>query len=191
MLSNNNRPNVPKNLDECTQPDSTAKILHDWSERIDKWRGSVVTILVLVGIVKAVISGLSSVMYMFTEEFDVLSALTSVAVWAMWAFVAHVVLSILTVLISALSTIVQNSKTTANAALYTAMLTQEAGTDNDETANEGPAAEPVPAEPVKPVVIYYMGPRDNRIIECPECGKTQTTNRDTCYYCGAKFKYEE
>ncbi|MBE7036253.1 MAG: hypothetical protein E7403_03050 [Ruminococcaceae bacterium] len=110
----------PASLEECKKVDSVSESLWTWVEWLKKWGKIILILLIVVGIISAVGK------YNEVNEINVdsgvamMSAVTSLLSWALYAIIEFFAYNALALLLSALASIVQDTRITANVALYRA-----------------------------------------------------------------------
>ena len=115
---------IPKNFEECYKTDKVTYNLWVWAERLERWGFRICIFMASIGAIQAILIGLGVSefydAYNMTPEYD--SVLVAVFVclvsWAFYCFLEFCAYHILALLVGSLATIVQNTKITANVALY-------------------------------------------------------------------------
>lgn len=139
MFSGKAEKTIPKNLKECYEADKTTHNLLVWSKRLDYLGQFLFVLIIVAGIILAITSSIAVNTTVvgpaddtITEtSFDFVIFITSLITTAIYAFIEYCVYHVLALLISSLAAIVQNTKITANIALYNAAK-EEPLNDNSE-----------------------------------------------------------
>ena len=176
---------IPKSLEECYEEDVVSKDLWMWSQRLVEWGKEVLGTLIVIGSISTIIDAVE--MADINEDLVIYTVISSITTWGLYSLIEFCTYNVLSLLVTALASIVQNSKITANVALYNAakdvVEVEEVKVEKKEVKKPKPsvsdniAAEPKPAEKQS----------DERMIKCPSCGQIQKKDRTWCYNCGQKF----
>lgn len=173
---------VPKSLKECYATDNVSSNLWSWSYRLEIWGGRVLVILIIVGIISTI--GEAIQLADIDEDLAFLSVVTSLITWGLYAFLEYCAYHVLSLVIASLATIVQNTRITANVALYN--VAKEEGTLNEETAKSTSSANNQSSG-------YSLSKLANERTNnsgswvCKECGTKNEGNNLSCKDCG-KYK---
>ncbi len=127
MFSGNVEKKVPKSFSQCYETDNTSRNLWIWCERLEKFGKILLWVIIIFGTIIAVSSSISTeevtkgYYYTYTEEetsFDFALFIVTLTKTVIYAFVEYCIYHVLALLIAALATIVQNTRITANVALF-------------------------------------------------------------------------
>ena len=139
MFSDNVEKKVPKNLKECYSIDNTSQNLWLWCERLEGWGKFLFWFIIVSGLITAIASSITvkeitkGIYYTYTDtetSFDFELFITALVSTSIYAFVEYCAYHVLALLISSLATMVQNTRITANIALYN--VAKEEGILNKE-----------------------------------------------------------
>ena len=134
MFSGNTEKRIPKNMEECIKPDSVSSNLWVWCERLEVLGKVLFWIIIVLGLFTAITTAISTdeivsgSYYKYTERktsFDIVVFITLIIEVLIYAFIEYCVYHVLALLIGALASIVQNTKVTANLALYNSIEKEE------------------------------------------------------------------
>lgn len=120
---------VPKSLKECYATDNVSSHLWSWSNWLELWGRRVFGILIIVGIILTI--GEAIIAADAYEDLVFLSMISSLITWGWYAFLEYCAYHVLSLIIASLATIVQNTRITANVALYN--VAKDEGALNEET----------------------------------------------------------
>ena len=162
MLFSKNK--IPKSLKECYEEDSVSVNLWHWSDWLKSWGGKVLGVLIVVGIIFTIAEAIQ--VADIDKDLVVFTVINSIIIWGLYAFLEYCAYNVLSLLVAALASIVQNSKISANIALYSAAKDEHLLTDEKETSN--------------------IQKKDEKVSGhswiCNSCGKMRT--KSPCPYCG-------
>ena len=147
MFSKKAKKSIPKNLNECTAPDSTVTNLHFWSERLENWGRIFFGILIIVGIISTIAD--TAMMAETSDDLVFPTLLTSAVKWGLYAFIEYCAYHALALLISALALITHNTMISANVALLESGKTNDYAEEpelKEDTESETAAASEAPTE---------------------------------------------
>lgn len=182
MFSQNYKKQIPKTLEECSQPDDTAFNLHFWAERLEAWGKFLFILIIIVGIIATINLAID------TDEDNVaMICVTSAITWAFWAFIEYCSYHILALIIYALGSITENTNIAANVALYTAAKEKgntQPSSDDEHTSSKSTYSTQRKSSAKAPD-ITFNAPAGYRI--CKNCGRQNTQDRKTCWNCNEPF----
>ena len=128
---------VPTSLKECYESDTLSQTLWKWSDWLKIWGRRVFLLLIVVGAAFTLSDVIDPVGF-YGSPFLVL--IRNILGWGLYAFLEFCAYNILSFLLSALASVVENTKITANVALYNAAKKEgilgEEAFDAQETADE-------------------------------------------------------
>ena len=176
---------IPRSLKECYEEDRIAQMLWIWSAWLKKWGTVVLCVLIVVGIISTI--GDTLQMADIDEDLIFVTLLNSSISWGLYAVIEFCTYNVLSVIVSALATIVQNTKITSNVELY--IEAKAEGVVKEATAapvNNGGKA------PLKKESPAFSKPAETPgregFITCPSCMQMQKAGRSTCFRCGQQFE---
>ena len=156
MFSGNQEKKIPKSFKDCYKTDGITQNLWLWCERLEKWGMILFWILIVIGIVDTIITGINALQLIeqigaeTVEEIREASAEMGIEIptvfealvnnllsWTLYSFLEYCAYHILALLVGSLATIVQHTTITANITLYNSAKA-EGITDDiaDDIANE-------------------------------------------------------
>ena len=173
---------VPKSLKECYATDKVSSNLWSWSERLEVWGGRVLVILIIIGIISTI--GQAIQVVDIDEDLVFITVITSIITWILYAFIEYCVYHVLSLLIASLATIVQNTRITANIAIYN--VAKEEGLFNEEPETH---SSPKTKQPSGYSLSKLANGRtdSNGSWICKECGTKNDARKLYCKDCG-KYK---
>ena len=174
MLNSENK--IPKSLKECYASDNVSNNLWCWSEWLEVWGSRFLVILIIIAIISTIAQAVQ--VADINEDLVSLTVITSTATWALYAFIEYCIYHVLSLLIASLATIVQNTKITANVALYN--VAKNEGLLSEKPENSAPVA-------VKQSTGYSLSnerTNTNGSWICKECGTKNDTSKLYCSDCG-------
>ena len=121
--SNTQNKKVPRSLKECYAPNRIAENLYEWSDRLERWGRALFAILIILGVIKSFVDGLSAADIEASIGFFTFFA--SLIRWSVSAFIEYLAYNAIALLISALASIVENTKISADVTLYKAAKDEE------------------------------------------------------------------
>ena len=144
MFNERIRMEVPKSVTEVLAPSSVSRNLWIWARRLEKWGQILFWLIILGGIVMMIVNKelyneVITSRYDKETVFNWGALLNDILNIALYAFLEYCVYHVLALLISAAASVVQNTKVSADMALYQASAPQ--------TAPGQSPAEPKAAEP--------------------------------------------
>lgn len=192
--------NIPLNLDACCYTDYTAGELWRIANAVDTWGGIIFVLLLILGIILSfcaatavndIVDGAGSPLFLYT-------ALT----WGVIAVVECIGYHLISISVRAFASIVQNTRVSANVALYAAanstpMAEHSSTTPVAPNFNNTPTEENIHIQPAShtaespnqtPVFPVVVSPEE---IICPNCGTRQRRNRKCCFNCNLLFIKED
>ena len=161
MFSNNTKKHIPNDFKECYKTDSITENLWVWAERLEKWGGILFFILIIVGILDTVFSTITT-----TSDTVAIYVVSNALLWGLYAFIEYCAYHVIALLVGSLATIVQNTKITANIALYNA-------------AKNEPATKDITPAPI------------NDGWTCNSCGATNNKTDTRCKNCGTSELFND
>jgi len=164
---------MPKNLNECTAPDSTVTNLHFWSERLENWGRIFFGILIIVGIISTIAD--TAMMAETSDDLVFPTLLTSAVKWGLYAFIEYCAYHALALLISALALITHNTMISANVALLESSKTNDYVVEPKSETEETTLFEEVETN------------THIKIWNCSNCGAKNKESSKTCWYCNSKY----
>ena len=163
---------IPRSLKECYETDRVTSILLGWSAWLRKWGIRMLIILIVFGIISTISDGIE--ISDIDESMVVFTVITSAITWLWYAVIEYCAYNALALLIDALATIVQNTKITANIALYNAAK-DEGVLDEENTASEPKVNKNIPPK-------VKEKPQTEHSWRCDGCGQMRT--QSPCPNCG-------
>ena len=175
-----------KNIFDCKINDPIVSNLFVWAERLERWGKILFWLIIIAGTIWAFIVASQTFLRFLEEMLGV----------AFYAFIEYCGYHVLALLIGSLATIARSTTITAKLTEYRLLM---------EIEEEQPVKkEKKPVSAQTPPQAQEKKPEGNRkgdtaeaipipteltgVIRCPKCGAKQKTDRDSCYYCGIKFK---
>jgi len=182
MFSGKSEKQIPRNLDECAQPDTTASNLHYWSERLENWGQRLFVILIIIGVFSTI-----AVMFNMSDIDDgegFMICITTAVTWGLYAFIEYCAYHVLALLISALASITQNTIIAANVALYNASINQTEPTATSIVPEATPSVANM-STPLKTTAQKETAEYGTWV--CKNCG---TNNKDSYFQCKKCGQYK-
>lgn len=187
IFSENTEKKIPKSIDDCTKPDKTSRDLWLWCERLEKWGKILFWIIIISGIILSITSAIQiskvtkGIYYTYTDtetSFSFVIFITSLLDTALYALIEYCTYHVIALLIGALASIVQNSKITANVALYAATRNPEQNANGTASASENEASETQHKPKVQRAHEWACANCKKMITSypCAHCGHTPTDN---------------
>lgn len=170
----NSEKKIPKSLKECYVTDSVSNSLWSWAGWLETWGKGFFIVLIIIGIISTVMQAVQ--VAEVDEGLLFVTIITSAITWALYAFIEYCTYHVLSLLIASHATIVQNTKITANVALYN--TAKEEGILEQEDKKVTPPAAP------KPIAGKASSGGD---WICKECGTKNDAGSRYCKDCG-KYK---
>jgi len=109
---------IPKSLEDCCETDKVSGILWSWSDWLELWGSRILVVLIILGVISII--GQAMQVANIDEDMVFLTVVTSALTWSLYAIIEYCVYHVLSLLVASLATIVQNTRITANVALYNA-----------------------------------------------------------------------
>jgi len=163
---------VPETFEECYQTDAVSNNLWNWAGWLETWGKRLLIFLIIFGVFASI-----KVAIEFAdvdEELAVYNCINSIVQWLLYAFLEYCAYHVLALLISALASIVQNSKISADVALYNAAKQENIlKTEENKDAN----ASVVPASAGKKI-------NSGDYWRCKVCGTKNEIHKQYCKDCG-------
>lgn len=205
MFSRQIKKEIPRSVDDCIKPDLVSTNLWEWCEWIEKWGKILFWVLLIGGLVLSISGSIVEKQVVVKEAtrwseaekeirttFDFERFIPLLLDTILYAFLEYCVYHVIALLIGALASVVQNTRISANVALYnttykpvfkaTSDTNAEKNTKTVETnLNESSECDCDEDGSVVPIV------HGNQEIICPNCGFKQSINRKVCWKCGIKF----
>lgn len=131
MFSGAQNKKTPKSVKECLKPDPVSTNLWIWCQRLETLGKILFWIILIGGIILSIITALVKVevggtYYSRTEtQFDVIIFFTSLVETGLYALIEYCVYHMIALLVGALGSIVQNTKLSADLALYRSSLGED------------------------------------------------------------------
>ncbi len=133
MFSGYTQKEIPKNMEDCIKPDSVSSSLWGWCERLEKWGKILFWVLIIGGLILSISTSIvekevvveeatywSEAETEIRKTFDLEIFIPLLLETALYAFLEYCAYHIFALLIGTLASIVQNTKISANIALYRA-----------------------------------------------------------------------
>lgn len=183
MFWNSSEKTIPKNLDECTQNSAVSNNLWSWAARIETWGKVLFWILVVVGLISSIADSIafnevtkhSYYSGYYTDEKTTLAwdvFFTEILEWALYAFIEYCTYHVLALLIGALASLVQNTKISADVALFCASKDCADSLENAEAAADTSAADSAAGSSGEGWFCSKCGMKNsNTALYCPACGQ--------------------
>ena len=175
------RKKIPKNLKECYETDSVSANLWGWSLWVEKWGRIILFVILAIGTFSTIGVTIEAVEIDSDAWFLVL--LSSALTWALYAFLEYCAYHIISLLIASLASIVQNTRVSANVALYNTAKVD--GFPDEETAPSAPVAAKVHEK--RSSVLTNLAQEkayDENSWRCKECGTPNPADKTICKNCG-------
>lgn len=183
------RMSIPRDLNDCCSADSTSRELWRIAEKVESWGVFLLIGIIILGLIISVGTATTA-----NEMFDgsAFSAfMYSAIIWIIIAIIEFIGYHLIALFIRAVASIVQNTRVSANVALYTTYKSERINpvinTPPTPPAKKAKTDEETVITPEPPIPpISYT---DEEII-CPSCGKKQRTGRKVCWSCNQPFVTE-
>ena len=156
---------IPRTLRACTATDATVLDLYIWSDRVEKWGGIVLLVLIVVGFLVTIVETVAQIDV--NEEMVIPTLITSVVSWGLTAFLTYCAYQVTALLLRAMAKITHHTMIAANVALY------ESNKEENEREEQ----------PKAPVVTVGKAGK----WACPECGNVLAYDIIRCK-CGFERK---
>ena len=194
------RLNVPRDLEDCCFTDDTARELWRIAELVESWGAFLLIAILVLGTVVSIST--TSFMSRIAEGSGFTAFLCSAIVWGILAVLVYAGCHLISLTIRALASIVQNTRVSANVALYTTSKSTPVAEHSSQASvvpnlNNTPAEEKIHIQPVSrtaespnqaPVSPVVVSPEE---IVCPNCGMKQRSNRTCCFNCNQVFTHND
>ena len=125
MFDNYQTKKIPSSIDDCLKTDNVASNLWIWCQRLEKLGKYFFAIILIFGTILAFAN--SYIMGEYGREFSTEQLMDNLIQVVVYAFIEYCTYHIIALLVGALATIVQNSKITADIALYNTAHSSEEG----------------------------------------------------------------
>ena len=167
MFSGNLEKKVPKNFKECCKTDNTSLNLWTWCERLETWGQFLFWFIIAGGVISIIAS-------MINEQMTTDLFIITVVETGIWAFVEYCAYHVIALLIASLATIVQNTRISANIALYHEAKAE--GFIKEEPKSASTVKQSTTVSPDKPVSAEAWS--------CVKCGRKNPAGTNICSLCG-------
>lgn len=186
---------IPKDLDECTVTNATARELWRVAEAVESWGAIILIGIVILGIISSFAT--NSFINDITRDEGFSGFLVSIIIWSVVAVIEYIAYHLISLSIRANASVVQSNSVSAKVALYNASKNSDSVPSPREASKETAPA-PNRSAFVKRINIEnYSRNMDTPAVEpqqtntgdiiCPKCGKSQKANRTVCWNCSQKF----
>ena len=189
---------IPRDLEDCCVTDDAASELWRIAELVESWGAFLLIAILVLGTVVSI--GITSFMSKIAEGSGFTAFLCSAIVWGVLAVLVYAGCHLISLTIRAFASIVQNTRVSANVALYTtANSTRTAerasttpvvpnfyDTPTEKNIHIQPASHPAESPNQTPVSPVIVSPEE---IVCPNCGTKQRSNRKCCFNCNQLFSH--
>ena len=150
MFSENKKKRIPKSFKDCYRTDSLTNNLWEWCERLEKIGLFLFWVIIVVGVISTIVAcaetvnafgGLSGAEIRYLQESGTeipnvfIVFIKNALLWALYAFIEYFTYHVLALLVGSIASIVQNTRITADLALYNAVKSGEGVVDADSTAS--------------------------------------------------------
>ena len=188
LFATKDRMPIPKNLNECRMTDGVSRELWILAELVEKWGKVILTLTILSGLIVSILlaSVISSFSGNFMDNSDLIGVLVfvvSLVYHAILAFIEYLAYHLISLSVCANASIVQNTRITANMALYNAA--DENANDSEQKAQTKPSA---PIFSDKPTNSYNRVNEQSSVPEgmwrCPHCRTHNKIEYGQCKKCG-------
>lgn len=181
MFSGNIEKEIPKNLKDCYAVDSTSQNLWIWCQRLEGWGKFLFWVIIIVGLIISILAAnttkdISDELYRYTDTESSVNSIVliiSFGITAICAFIEYCTYHAIALLIASLATIVQNTKITANVALYN--TAKKDGLLNKETENSASSTQ---------FKSVNGTPINKNSWICKECRTENNISNMSCKNCG-------
>ena len=177
-MSKHQKSNIPNSLKECMQTDKVVVDLYDFALQLKEWSIRVFVIFMSIGVICTIVDVVSLIDV--NEDAILPTLVTSIFTWFVYACIAMYACRILAMLINALASITENTKISANVALWEAAKKETCVADV-EPQQEQPKTEDAAAPKVAPKAESVIH-ADGR-WSCAKCGQKNLSIRTTCWRC--------
>ncbi len=196
MFSGNIKKEIPKNIEECYKTDPITQNLWVWAERLERWGLVICVFMAIVGVIEIISTGIQVAeilsgynQYMSTDYYSVSDAVFDCLLnWVFYCFLEFCVYHVLALLVGSLATIVQNTKISANVAIYNLSKGKNETPVNSERQREDTVFNDTQEKDMpSPEEATFLVTKNDTII-CSQCKFEQPSSRRVCWHCGAHFK---
>ncbi len=155
---------IPTSLRECYATDRVSVNLWSWSNLLEVWGKRVLILLVIIGIISTIGDGIE--IANIDKDLVFITVIISIIKWGLYTAFTYCSYNVLSLLVASLATIVQNTRITANVALYnTAKKERVLHGENEKSPLSTPKHEEVTHKWL-----------------CSACGKMR--DKSPCPHCG-------
>ena len=171
MFTDLEKRKIPKSLQRCLETDPVSANLWRWCQRLESLGLFLFWAIIVAGSIIAFTTAFVETgegRYADTE-FDFWLFVFNLAKTALYAYLEYIVYHVLALLIGSAASVVQNTKISADVALYRAAVDGLENSPFDDGT----------------VVPESIG---NQMVRCPKCGSVQPSGRETCLDCGVEFR---
>lgn len=186
---------IPKNLDECTVTNTTARELWRVAETVESWGTIILFGIVFLGVISSFVT--NSFINDITHDEGFSGFLVSIIIWSVVAVIEYIAYHLISLFIRANASVVQSNSVSAKVALYKASKNLDSVPSPREISKETTSTPNHSAFAKRINVENYSRNMDSPAVEpqqantgdiiCPKCGKTQKANRTVCWNCSQKF----
>ena len=179
-MDNQKKPSIPTSLQECTQTGRIVAHLYDFAQKLEARSNLVFSIFLSVGIICTILEAVSLIDV--NEDAILWTAFTSIVMWIIYSTIAWSLCRFTAMLINALASITENTKITANVALWEASKKEPVSTPAEQKQPQKQVEAPVaPAKPAAPKVETTF--HGDGSWTCGKCGQTNLALRTPCWRC--------
>ena len=171
MFTDLEKRKFPKSLRRCLEIDPVSANLWRWCQRLESLGLFLFWAIIGIGTILAFTTAfVETGEGRYTDkEFDFWLFVFNLAKTALYAYLEYIVYHVLALLIGSAASVVQNTKISADVALYRAAVDGLGNSPFDDGT----------------VVPEQIG---NQMVRCPKCGSVQPSGRETCLDCGVEFR---
>ncbi len=168
---------IPKSLKDCYVTDAVSYKLWYWSDWLEVWGGRVLIALIVIGIISIIAQAVQ--IADINEDLVFITVISSLVKWAIYVFIEYCAYNVLSLLIASLATIVQNTRITANVAIY--------NTAKEEGILPEDSEDPITNSGYSLTKRARPRTDSNGFWFCEECGTRNEAKALHCKDCG-KYK---
>lgn len=110
---------IPRNIEECTQPDIISTRLWDWAQWLEKWGKRLLIFFIVYGVIYAILDFIEMNKVADTET-AISVGFSSLLLWGLYAIIEYCAYNATALLIKALASITQNVSTSTRIAIFCA-----------------------------------------------------------------------
>ena len=208
MFSGNIEKEIPKDLKECCKTDAITHNLWVWCERLERWGFRICIALAVIGIITIISNAVETVQLLDELNIDMGEIRTAAAeygieiksifeivvegilTWTFYCFLEYCTYHVLALLIGSLATIIQNTKISANVAIYNLSKEESKTTANNEQQKEDTDKQNCDENStvLRQQPFFTNSKDENNTMICPFCKFEQPIGRKVCWHCGAAFE---